>query len=171
MKKIICSVFAFLCLSFTAFADDQATHTFHVEKSTAIFGSPSFVWEQLAKIDDLSWFPGVVKVELVPPGAFEVGASRIIHLDDEKTVLTEVVRQIDVNKTLAYGIVQGLPFPELLVQFKIAPLSETETSVSIVADGVSFPMPKEEFEGFAAHVSGLYEQALTNLKTKLESQN
>ncbi|MGE4232893.1 MAG: SRPBCC family protein [Bacteriovoracia bacterium] len=154
-----------------AYANEQDSYLLFVEKAIVVHDTPEKVWSQLSKLDDLTWFPGVEKAEIEGDLKEGVGAIRKVHLLDNAGVLEEKVLDWRPNQELAMRIVSGLPFQDYQVDFKVLPFREKQTVVLIVGYGVSLPMPEESFNVFKDHVSGLYEQALEQLKDKVELED
>lgn len=170
MKKLLLLIALTLSFVAQAFAEEApASCHLHVQEKILVNASADIVWNQVSDFADLTWFPGVARVEVLEPKEFKVGATRLVYIVDGQTVLTETIHAIKPGETVVMEITDGLPFSEYYVQFTVTPVSASESEVSITAEGVSYPMQTEEFEGFKTHVGELYKEALKNLKNKIEN--
>ena len=114
------------------------------------------VWALLENFGDISWAPGIDKIELIGAG---VGMTRRLHIAGIEPI-DEVLTAMDKSAmTFAYDIPRGIPMPvtQYSANAKVSPLSEGRCRVDWYGRAEPAGMSEEDV---IAMITGTYEMLL-----------
>jgi mxaD protein len=156
-------------LGFSFVAHAAIDETIRVKDSIEINAPADKVWATVGNFGDVSWLPGIAKTELVEGKADEVGAKRVLTLDDGGKVNETLTSYDTEGKTLKFEITESvLPLREFGATIKV----EAAGDKSIVTWRTMFKRkdpsnPGAEGQDDAtakAAVEGILQSGLANLK-------
>ncbi len=147
-----------------------------VKESVEINAPVDKVWAKVGHFQDMSWHPAVAKTE--GTGGDEVGAKRVLTLQNGGTIEENLEKYSDAEKTYSYRIMN--------VDVKVLPVTNYASKIVVKAgDGGKTtvewyggfyrgypnnnPPPELNDDAAEAAVKAVYRAGLDNLKKILES--
>jgi mxaD protein len=107
-------------LGFCFVAHAAIDETIRVKDSIEINAPADKVWATVGNFGNVSWLPGIAKTELVEGKADEVGAKRVLTLDDGGKVNETLTSYDAEGKTLKFEITESvLPLRDFGATIKV----------------------------------------------------
>ncbi|MCC7252406.1 SRPBCC family protein [Hyphomicrobium sp.] len=145
-----------------------------VTESVEINAPADKVWEVVGNFQDMGWHPAFVKTE--GKGGNEVGATRVLTLENGGQIFEKLNKYDAEGKTLSYEITE--------VDVKVVPVTNYSAHFTVTADGDKSkvewrsafyrgyvnndPPPELSDEAAVNAVTGVFQSGLAALKKKLE---
>lgn len=146
-----------------------------VIETVAINASPEKVWEVISNFQDMSWHPGIAKLE--GNGENTVEATRVLTLQSGGIIAEKLIKYDVENKRYKYEITD--------VDVKVLPVNNYSSMLSVKGEGDKStvewkgafyrgfmnnnPPPELSDEAAAKAVKGVYRGGLDALKEKVEA--
>jgi mxaD protein len=156
-------------LGFSFVAQAAIDETIRVKDSIEINAPADKVWATVGNFGNVSWLPGIAKTEMVEGKADEVGAKRVLTLEDGGKVNETLTSYDAESMTMKFEITESvLPLREFGATIKV----EAAGDKSIVTWRTMFkrkdpsnPAAAGEDDAAAkAAVEGILQSGLANLK-------
>lgn len=169
MFRITCSLLCSLILILFP-PSSIAAGNISVTKTIAIKAPVAEVWGKIKDFDALNgWHPAVAKDEIIEGENNQVGAVRLLTLNDGGTIKEELQAWDDNGMTYSYKIIESvLPVSNYESTLKVEPLTEGACRVNWSG---SFSAGKGADDKKARDtISGIYDAGLENLATLLTTE-
>ena len=114
------------------------------------------VWGLLADFGNMSWAPGIEKIELIGEG---IGMIRRLYMPDMAPIDEQLVERDHDNRTYAYTIPRGLPMPMTDYSARVVVSELEEGHCSVHFRGRATPEGLDQEEATAI-LRGTYEMLL-----------
>jgi mxaD protein len=146
-----------------------------VEESVTVNASAAIVWDKVNNFGDLgAWHPAVAKTTLTSGGVNELGAVRLLTLQDGGTITETLTAYNAENMYYSYVINKGvLPVSGYASTIQVKPV--TANSSEVVWRGnfkrkdlSSHPAKGQDDETASATIHSVYRGGLDNLKKLME---
>lgn len=158
------SVAGFLLATGTCFAAGALS----VEREVTVDNSPATVWKLVGNFNALDvWHPAVVKSELNGNGT-QVGAQRLLTLDDGATRLEKLLSYSATKRSYSYSILESaLPVANYKATITLTPAEEGRTLMkwrsTFDANGVSD-------EQATTIIGGLHDAGMAKVRANFKQQ-
>jgi hypothetical protein len=150
-----------------------SSKTYHngiIRKSIRINQPYDVLWNKLSDIVGLpSWVIGVAKTEFLSKIKRNVGAVRLITLDDGTKIRERITGWNDKNY-FSYIATSGLPLRSYHATISLKPLNKKETTITWKSHFNSKEMTKTEFEEVVKSLEDFYKKSLATLKKSQENK-
>jgi mxaD protein len=162
--KLLCVAF---CLPAVAAA--AIDETIRVKESIEINAPADVVWAKAGNFGDMSWHPAIAKTEITSGKNNEVGATRVLVLQDGGKINEVLTSRDDGSMTIKYEITESvLPLREysatLTVQTKGDKTVVTWKSMFKRKDPAHEPKAGEDDKTAKDTITNIFTSGLANLK-------
>jgi mxaD protein len=168
MNKWMCALLV-AGLGVSVMANAAIDETIRVKESIEINAPAAKVWAKVGNYGDMSWHPAIAKTEVVEGKAEEVGAKRVLTLQDGGKINETLTSYDAAGMTMKYEITESvLPVREYGATIKV----EAAGDKSIVTWRTMFKRKDPANPGAAGQddaaaksaVEGILKSGLANLK-------
>lgn len=134
----------------------NARGTLHAQRQIILNAGPDEVWQRVGDFNGLDlWHPAVSGSQLLKGNNNEVGAERLLTLDNGATISERLLEHSDTQRLYRYGMLDSpLPVKDYESLLRVEPASGGKALVSwqglFVADGASDEQAVDIVEGIYA---------------------
>lgn len=172
MSKFLVALIAMV--GFVSSATAAIDETIRLKDSIEVNAPADKVWAKIGNFSDMSWHPAIVKTALSSGNATEVGAARVLTLQDGGNV-NEVLTSYDADSmTMKYEITESvLPVREYGATLNVKAAGDGKSVVTWRAmfkrkDPANPGAKGQDDEAAKSAITGILRSGLENIKKTLE---
>lgn len=169
MKNSLLLATFLLSASLNAIGDEAKNLS--VNEQVTINASADKVWEKVSNFNDLgAWHPAVKSTEIISGTNNNVGAERLLTLQDDGTIKEKLLGYNSKAKTFKYSIIEGvLPVSSYVSSLSVKPSGNNKSVVTWKGnfkrkDLTATPAEGQDDATATKVISSVYRGGLDNLK-------